>query len=216
MSKNKQIIGSMNPFGYEIKAEDIDRILDLQNQIGAIERKHLKSFFNKIAIELTKELLFRYAKACGVMTHISFGSYHDEIYNKLIDSIASAKRCYSYSENLACIELCALSGEMLANFLCITKDDNCNSNKYDGFNQNARINLLSDNAVISMEDKCDLLEIHKIRVKYFHRWNQQHDDMEVDALKALGKISKVASDYLELLDNPDNVKKIRQFLENSD
>jgi hypothetical protein len=55
------------------------------------------------------------------MARISFGANQDEIYQRLIGSIVAAKRCFAHAEYLACIELCALHGEMLANYLCITE-----------------------------------------------------------------------------------------------
>jgi hypothetical protein len=88
-----------------------------------VVRENIASFFNISTDQLTKALLVRYTKACEEMTNISVGSYAQDIHTKLINTLSSAKRCFSYGEVVACIEVCALHGEMLTNFLCIVHEE---------------------------------------------------------------------------------------------
>ncbi len=233
MSKDKQVLVTLNPFGYGIKYKDIDRILNPTAEVDKIESAHVAHFFSLPIDKLTKELLTRYVTACEVMSNVSVGSYHGDIRVKLINTIAGAKRCFCYGEYLACIELCALHGEMLANFLCIVNKEHlskvividtlsekiknsvqCHLSKddfYDAMNQRHRILWLAGGEILSKNDSDDLLEIHEIRKKYFHHWDQGHGDVDKDALNSLVMISKVASKHLEVLNNQVNIDKIRAY-----
>lgn len=236
MSKDGQVLARLNPFGHGrgIEEKDIDRILNPETEIDEIDARAVVHFFNLPIDKLTKELLTRYVIACNLMTNVSVASYHKDISPKLIHTIASAKRCFCYGEYLACIELCALNGEMLANFLCIvhkeflsdaTVIDKLPSNAkksvekhlpkdgfYDAMNQKHRISWLAGGGVLSKEDCNDLLKIHEIRTKYFHRWEQDHGDIDNDAISSLTLISGVASKHLEMFDNQGNVKKVRAYI----
>lgn len=234
MSEDKQVLVTLNPFGYGIKDRDIDRILNPTTEVDKTESAHVAHFFSLPIDKLTRELLTRYVIACEAMNNVSVGSYHDEIRVKLINMIANAKRCFCYGEYLACIELCALHGEMLANFLCIVNKEFISNTAvtdklsdwlknsvqshlskddfYDAMNQKHRILWLMGGDVLSKNDGDDLLEIHEIRKKYFHHWEHNHGDVNNDALNSLTMISKVASKHLEVLNNQSNVAKIRAYM----
>lgn len=234
MDKENQVLATMNPFGYVINENDVDRILNPNTSIDKVEREHVSHFFKVPAEKLSKELLMSYAKANKVMTNVSIGSYHEYIRTKLIDTIAGAKRCFCYGEYLATIELCALHGEMLANFLCIVHEDElkestvidnlkgkskgsvaqclADDNFYDALNQKHRIEWLAAGQIINLQNKQDLIDIHELRKKYFHHWDQSHDNIESDALIALEIISRVASRYVELLNQNDNIEKTRKYI----
>jgi hypothetical protein len=205
---------TLNPFGYGINANDINRILDPKTQDDTIVSKHVAHFFKIPNDKLTGDTLSRYVKACDAMTNVSVGSYQDDIRNKLINTIASAKRCFSYGEFLACIELCALHAEMLAIFLIIVNPpllSTTDSLDYDGMNQQCRIRLLQ-NGILTLEESTDLLKIHNTRINYFHHWHQKHDEIEEDALNSLTIISKVAAKFLEILNNSENLEKIKTYM----
>lgn len=221
----------LNPVGYLLNGENIDHILDLENQSFNNERGWLCSFFQLSPNELYKALLERYVDACESMVNISVGSDEENIYSKLISSLASAKRCYSYGEYLGTIELCALHGEMLANYLCISskeillavvdkmsKEDSTKINTQisknpiyisDELLQPLRLQWLEKGGIIGREDKINFYKVHQLRKLYFHRWSTQSHNEKQDALNALGAISKISAKFLELYDsNRTNVNQI--------
>jgi len=230
-----------NVLGIPLKEEYINQILDLCDESFSNDREWLCSFFNLKPEELYLALLKRYIESCEKITHIRAGSVQENIHTQLINTLASAKRCYSFGEYLACIELSALHGEMLANYLCITSKDILNDvidtmgekdsehirntkDKHAIYISNelmqpVRIRWLLKGAVIDNDDKVALNEVHQLRIKYFHRWSTKSHKGKEDALNALGKITRVSSKFLELMgDSPqhtnvNNVKRIRDYMD---
>ncbi len=234
MDENK-ILVTLNPIGYKIELNEINRILDLNDKIYEVQRANVSNFFAIKPEFLTKELLEKYVEACQAMTNISVGSFNNEISSKLIGTLSSAKRCFSYREFLACIELCALHGEMLANFLCIINKeslqqpailDKLESNVkksvkkhlkfddfYDRLNHTHRLVWLETGDVIKNIEKSCFSEIHDTRIKYFHHWNQSLKEKEQDALNGLKNISSMSAKFLELFANQVNIQKIKEYME---
>ncbi|KTD25124.1 hypothetical protein [Legionella maceachernii] len=228
---NQQVIVSINPIGYKIELADIDNILALPKDVIS---KHVAHFFKIKPEELTRSILSRYVSACDKMTNISIASAHEDIQTKLINPLASAKRCYSYDETLACIELCAMHGEMICNFLCIineiqlkdplvvaklSKEKQGKINKhiaknnfYDAMNQQLRLEWLYCSNIITQNDYQDLLIVHETRKKYFHHWGHDHTSLDSDALKCLELLSRVTAKYLEVLDTNQNIQIIKSYI----
>jgi hypothetical protein len=153
--------------------------------------------------------------------------------------LVSAKRCYSNAEYMACIELCALHGEMIANYLCITEKEKLEAdlatlpekdrqeiaiNKGTGiyfsdkFPQTLRLRWLLKANVISTGDRKNLLTIHNLRIKYFHHWSPKRGDERQDGIKALSKISPVTARHLEILgseprtSNTVNLERVKNYM----
>lgn len=114
-----KIITKPNPIGIPITENEIDSVLSPTTEHEKFLNEWILCFFKIPKEYLHKGLLERYVKASSVTKNISMGSYQYRIYTKLISTMCSAKRCFSYNENLACIELCALLAEMLTSYLCI-------------------------------------------------------------------------------------------------
>jgi hypothetical protein len=229
----KEILVTLNPIGYKIESHEIDGILDFNNKYYDVHRNNIADFFLIESKLLTKDLLVKYAETCKAMTNISMGSYQSEIRKKLIDTLSSAKRCFCYREYLASIELCALHGEMLANFLCIINKDSLqdasvidllelniknsirkcltDANFYDALNQLHRIAWLKAGKTIT-KDNQNFTQVHKVRIKYFHHWGQPAEEVEADALNVLTFISEESAKHLELFNNPENISKIQIYL----
>ncbi|HAU1475606.1 TPA: hypothetical protein JBI62_00850 [Legionella pneumophila] len=233
--EDNNIYAKLNVLGVDLPKDQVDAILDQSNQtdIVCFRREWLSGFFSVKQTELERNYLERYAEADNVMTNISVGSYNDDIHTRLIQSLASAKRCYSYGEYLACIELCALHGEMLVNYLCTSDrtvlesamDKLSKSDKKhiidkrsqgpffaDGINQTVRIRWLLSGNIIDDKDKEAVGIIHEMRINYFHRWLPGNENTRRDALSALETITPVSAKYLELLHNECNVSRIKRYM----
>ncbi len=117
-----KVLVSLNVLGIDLKKEEVDAVLANEANQFELKQRWLISFFQlENSSELIKNVLIRYAEADQLMARISVGANQADIYDRLINTLVSAKRCYSNAEYIACIELCALHGEMLANYLCITE-----------------------------------------------------------------------------------------------
>lgn len=223
----------LNVLGIGLNRNQIKSVLDPNDDSVRKEREGLDNFFGVAVSRFDEALLERYVKADEKMSRISAGTSESDIHNLLINTLASAKRSYTYGEFLACIELCALHGEMIANYLCVinkevlysnatkeklSSEDQNSINKYqkakffsNRINQQFRINWLRIGNIISEKDKKNLTDVHKLRRKYFHHW-APHSDPESDSLDVLYKTSLVSSKYLELYKNQENIKKVEQYM----
>jgi hypothetical protein len=65
-------------------------------------------------------------------------------------------------------------------------------------------NVLSEEEVRWLED------VHNTRKQYYHHWSKEFDEIDVDALRCLGNMSRLASNHLELL-NKNNINKIKEY-----
>lgn len=231
---------TLNQAGIDLAEEEIDSVLDLDNKMQETKREHLSSHFNIEKEKLSRQMLVRYAQADKVMARISAGSADENIKKRITETLLSTKRCYSHAEYRACIEMCALLGEMLANYLCIADKDKLKSvitdlderdqeaikkkemdDKYfsDKYNQRFRLKWLDKADIIDVHDKMCLLHIHELRIKYFHHWNTDPDNSQVDALDALERVSAIAAKYLEILGkkpgtyNQINLTRIKRYMQ---
>ncbi|AOU05316.1 hypothetical protein [Legionella pneumophila] len=236
----QEITLKLNVLGFLLNENDISPLLDLDNHLYDFQRNWICAFFNLESTELYSALLQRYVTACTIMTNISAGSNQENIHTKLISTLSSAKKTFSYGEYLACIELCALHGEMLANYLCITSSNELinhidsmqpedqkkirkiEENKLiyiaNSLDQSLRIRWLENAKVISKTDKKNLIDVHRLRTSYFHRWSTKTHNQEKDALKSLEQISNVSAKFLELLGsgsnvNVHNVQRVKQYMQ---
>jgi hypothetical protein len=173
------------------------------------------------------------------MARIRVGTNNEDIYARLIGTLVSAKRCYSNAEYLACIELCALHGEMMANYLCITEkerlkkvfnalpqknQDSINADKgagiyfSDKLNQTLRLRWLLKAGVISSDDRKQFLYPHGLRIKYFHHWSPKDKNAQQDSIKVLSKLSPVTAKFLEILGseprtyNTANLERVKRYM----
>lgn len=240
MGMDRRVLVRMNVLGIDLAIDQVDAVLTNANNIFEREKAWLTSFFQLDSpSELTRGVLTRYAEADAVMARISVGTNHEDIYDRLIGTLVSAKRCYSNAEYLACIELCALHGEMLANYLCITErghlekvfsslpqknQDFINADKgeeiyfSDKLNQTLRLRWLLKAGVISPDDRKQFLYAHGLRIKYFHHWSPKRGNERRDAMNALSKISPVTAKFLEILGlkprtyNTANLDRVKRYM----
>jgi len=239
MDDENRLLVTLNQAGVDLNEHEIDSVLDLNNQTMELKREHLASHFNLERDKLSKQMLSRYAQADKVMIRVSAGSAEESIRERITNTLLSTKRCYSHAEYRACIEMCALLGVMLANYLCIADKEKLvsvisnlensdqkkiqnkrTSDKYfsDKYNQRFRLMWLNKADVIDVHDEACLLYIHELRIKYFHHWSTDPSNAQSDALDVLGRISAIAAKYLEILGkqsrtyNQDNLDRIKRYM----
>lgn len=232
-----EILVKLNRLGWPITQDQVDGILNPITEKDKEALKWVRHFFKLEDKHLYRDLLARYAKACDHMSGIGVGTVNNEIDDKLIQSIVSAKKCYSYNEVIACIQMCALFSEMFCQFLNIVNKEKLTplltENKHnatckkikknnenfkdilDKLNQRDRIKHLKLAGVINDKEDKFLTYAHEARIKYYHKWTSSLDDADEIALQYLERISKLANNHLDLLDNKENIKKIKMYFKNS-
>ncbi len=241
---SEPVITKPNVLGIDLRKDQVGAVLkneDEESDFGH-KRRWLSSFFQLDDLsELTRDMLNRYAEVDEKMARITFGSNDEGIYARLIGTLASAKRCYSYAEYLACIELCALHGEMLANYLCITEKEDLETiftdlsiklqksitNKKgvdacysDEIRQGDRLKWLEKAKILSADDKKALLFVHELRKKYFHHWSPKAESEKQDAIEALSMVSPATAKFLEIFDsspsanniNTANLERVKRYM----
>lgn len=220
------MLATLNPLGYVIKAEEIRLVLYPVSTTDVNISDKICHFFDTTREKLTPKILARYIDTCNKMQNISVGSYGTDIATKLIDSLASAKKCYCYSEPLACIELCAHHCEMLGAYLLILNQAEAIKSEvyikskrtgtgdvfYDILFQPVRLAILLEIGKLDSNQKDQLELVHYHRKNYFHHWEHNLHDIDNHALECLKNTSTVSVPHLELLDNIDNVRKIKSYL----
>lgn len=224
-----------NVLGIDLLEDQIRDILDLSIESTEVQfrREWLASFFSIDESELSRTNLTRYAEVDLAMTNISAGSNNDDIHTRVIQPLASAKKCYAYSEYLASIELTALHAEMLVNYLCTADKDALESKRNslsaqdqqhindnisegaffaDKINQVVRLRWLLSANLINIDDKKAFERVHGLRINYFHRWQPSVNNAKNDALDIMSTISPISAKYLELHDKANNIERIRRYM----
>jgi hypothetical protein len=47
--------------------------------------------------------------------------------------------------------------------------------------------------------------------RYYHLWSKSFDEIDEDALRCLGNMSRLASNHFELFSDRDNINKIKEY-----
>lgn len=95
MSSNVTV--RLNGLGMGLNISQINAVLNLEDKSVSIQRRWLVSFFQLQPPELTRALLTRYIQADAIMARVSAGTFQEDIHSRLINTLASAKRCYAFT-----------------------------------------------------------------------------------------------------------------------
>ena len=241
MNKSEeQVLVTLNPLGYGIKHNEINKVLNPANKFDRTISRYVNQFFQNNDIILNRNILLRYITACNKMKNISVGSADPIVNQNLIQTLTSAKKCYCIAEYLPCILLCASHCEKLAVFLMLSDknnlikeksilstlkkgkykkqliskiSDNINNfdlNKLNTLDQKSRIIWLYSGKTINKWE-CNWLDSVRIkRISHFHHWIGNNKTIMNDALECLCNASKISSKHIDML-NRRNVSKIRKY-----
>tara|TARA_R110000868_G_scaffold164572_1_gene397308 strand:- start:955 stop:1593 length:639 start_codon:yes stop_codon:yes gene_type:complete len=205
----------MNLLGYfDDSCKDINKLLN--DEALESSRQRIEYFFNKPLKKFTNEEFNRYVSSSQSMNNIGLGSANEYISEKLINPLASSKRVFCYGEFLASIELCALFAEMLAAFLIISSNEKhkLKNNQIDKLRITEKVKKLKKTKIITDTHEEIFLFLHEERRKFYHHWYHGHEQIEKAALNVLCKSSILASDLLDVIDKEENIKRVKQYLDN--
>jgi hypothetical protein len=196
--KNRVLL-RINSFGPFIKNHEIDGLLSVSPSSSVAHTiTLLEYFFGRPISTVNKEDLFRYTEITTQETHVNFTPSYQNIIERVIDPLISAKRQYCLGEYLACIALSGIIGEMLALLIWrmstfnirgqkITKQDEEKlfGQNFEAISQKRRENILITIKAIDEKIYKQFKEIRDIRNNYMHSWDYDTHQQKGDAKKTI-------------------------------
>jgi len=170
----------LNYLGTPVPKEYVDRLLDGRYHSGDFEYRMIRHVLELPPEHLPKEVLERYVEISGQETYTAIFPHTDKLFERFLVPFKAAKRTYCLGEYLACIELSAHLGEMLALLLWQITPVSLNGKRIDAqmersiwgsefekMGQEKRIDLLKALGAIANEEEQLLDFLRSIRRKYF-------------------------------------------------
>jgi hypothetical protein len=199
---NNKINVQINFFGPFLKKKDIPKILDLKfsDTILQLERDLLKYFFELPFSALSNEILERYVEATTEDSHTPIVPHTKEIFERLLNPLRSAKKCYCFGAYAATIALCGTVGEMLAILLWKINDVRLKGNPiteqdekgifgstFENLGQDKRLRILKTFGHINETQYNKFNIIRTSRKPYLHLWTT---DLTNEKTKSLDVFKK--------------------------
>jgi len=201
------IRAQINFFGPYIKKEDILKILDPKAKgtlydIGPLydlERNQLELFFDLPSVAISKEILKRYIEATEE-SHIAIVPHTEEIFERLLRPLKSAKKNYCLGDYSSTIASCGIVGEMLAILIWkmnaiklrgqqMTEKDEIGlfGRSFERLGQERKLDILITFGQINEIQYNNLNTIRNNRRPYLHWWSANLKNEKKDALDTLKK-----------------------------
>jgi len=191
----------INFFGPFLKNEDIPKILaekalNVRNGLPDIKQDLISSFFDLPVTSLSEEILKSYVEATTEESHMNITPHTNEIYERLLKPLKSAKKNYCLGEYSATIALCGIVGEMLAILLWKMNDvrlKGCEITEeqekglfgrtFEKLGQEKRLDILKTFGHITDDQYNVFKKIKDSRNHYLHLWildstNERHVALE--------------------------------------
>ena len=195
----QKVLLRINSFGTFIKKEEIKGLLsDSKNPSESFTKNIIESFFERPVSTLNDDILNRYVEITTQETHVNFTPSYQNIIERVISPLVSAKRQYCLGEYLACIALTGIIGEMLALLIWrmssfsikgvkITKldEEKLFGQNFDMLRQERRENILITIKAIDNKLYEKFKEIRCIRNNYMHSWDYDTRQQKGDAKKSI-------------------------------
>jgi len=196
------IIVKINFFGPFLKNEEIPKILDTKfsSTIFEFQANLLKEFFELPLSALSKPILERYIEATTEDSHLSVVPHTEEIFERLLKPLRSAKKCYCLGDYAATIALGGIVGEMLAILLWKINDVRFKGNSileqdevglfgtsFEKLGQDRRLKILKTFSYINENQLINFEAIRLNRKPYLHLWTADLANEQADALNVFKK-----------------------------
>lgn len=201
----------LNFLGTPVPKEYIESIQDGQDHSGDFEYRMIRHVLELPIEHLPKDVLDRYVEISGKETYVAIFPPTDKLFERFMLPLKSAKRTYCLGEYLACIELSAHLGEMLALLLWqITPlslngktidtqmEKNIWGSEFEKMGQEKRINILKAFSAITNEEEKLLDFLRTSRRKYFHFWDTSTEHIKDDALRCFLTITALVQKVLKI------------------
>lgn len=201
----------LNYLGTPIPEEYLDRLLNGKDHSSDFEYKMILHVLELPPEHLPREVLERYIEVSSKENYSAILPHTDKLFYRFLVPFKSAKRTYCFGEYLACIELCAHLGEMLALLLWQITPVSLNGKlvdarmeksiwgkEFEKMGQDKRIDLLKVIGAVSNEEEQLLDFLRDTRRKYFHFWSEPTDRIKDDALVCFLKVATLVQKVLKI------------------
>jgi hypothetical protein len=201
----------LNYLGTPVATEYIDRLLDGQDHSGDFEYRMIRHVLELPPEQMPREVLERYVEISSKESYTAIFPHTDKLFERFLVPFKAAKRTYCLGEFLACIELSAHLGEMLALLLWQITPISLNGktvdaqmeksiwgSEFEKMGQEKRIDLLKVLGAISGNEEQLLDFLRSTRRKYFHFWNTSTERIKDDALECFLKLASLVQLVLRI------------------
>lgn len=201
----------LNYLGTPVSKEYVDCLLDGKDHSGEIEYRMIRHVLELPPEHLPREVLERYAEISSKERYTAIFPHTDKLFERFLIPFKAAKRTYCLGEYLACIELSAHLGEMLAILLWQITPVSLNGklvdaqmekliwgNEFEKMGQEKRIDLLKVLGAIVNDEEPLLDYLRATRRKYFHFWSTSTERIKDDALQCFLKVAELVQMVLRI------------------
>lgn len=201
----------LNYLGTPIPKEYVDLLLDGKDHSGDFEYRMIHQVLELPPEHLPRDVLERYIEISSKESYAAIFPHTDKLFERFFVPFKAAKRTYCLGEYLACIELAAHLGEMLALLLWQITPISLNGkpvdakmekaiwgSEFEKMGQEKRIDLLKVLGAISNDEEQLLDFLRTKRREYFHFWNASTELIREDALEAFLKLATLVQLVLRI------------------
>jgi hypothetical protein len=201
----------INYLGMSVDGVDIDWTFQRQDPYTQLHYRMVRQVMELPPESLPQEVLSRYASISTSDFYNPIFPYTEKLLARFFYPLKSAKRVYCLGEFIACIEMCAHLGEMLAQLVWEMSAVSINevpiSNeqekslwgyKFEKLSQDRRIHVLRAFGLVSKEDEAYLDYLRVTRRKYFHLWSEDVANAGLDARECFLRITRLVKNTLRL------------------
>ena len=202
----------LNYLGTPVSKEYVGSLLvDGKDHSGDFEYRMIRHVLELPPEHLPTEVLERYVEISGKESYTAIFPHTDKIFERFLVPFKSAKRTYCFGEYLACIELSAHLGEMLALLMWQITPKSLNGkhvdtqmeksiwgSEFEKMGQEKRIVLLKVLGAISNEEGQLFNFLRTTRRNYFHIWSASTNRIKEDSLECFLKVAVLVQKVLKI------------------
>lgn len=201
----------MNYLGTPVTKEYINHLLDGKDHSGEFEYRMILHVLELPPEHMPMVVLERYVEISSKESYTAIFPHTDKLFERFLVPFKAAKRAYCLGEFLACIELSAHLGEMLALLLWQITPISLNGktvgakmekaiwgSEFEKMGQEKRIDLLKVLSAISGDEEQLLDFLRSTRRKYFHFWDTTTERIKDDALECFLKLASLVQMVLRI------------------
>lgn len=201
----------LNFLGAPVSMEYLDRLADEGDHSGDIEYRMIRQVIELPPEHLPRDVLERYVEVSGQESYTAIFPHTDKLFDRFLTPFKSSKRMYCLGEYLACIELSAHLGEMLALLVWQMTPVSFNGkpvdalmeksiwgSEFEKMGQEKRIDLLKVLGAVTEDDAQLLDDLRATRRKYFHFWSTGTERIKEDALRCFLNVATLVRSVLKI------------------
>lgn len=201
----------LNYLGTPVAKEYVDQLLDGMDHSAEFEYRMIRHVLELPPEHLPKDVLERYVEISSKESYTAIFPHTDKLFERFLVPFKAAKRTYCLGEYLACIELSAHLGEMLALLLWQITPISLNGkavdaqmekaiwgSEFEKMGQEKRIDLLKVLGAISGDEEQLLDFLRSTRRKYFHFWHASTEHIKDDSLECFLRLASLVQMVLRI------------------